>query len=94
MATSTSGRQPMEYCIPDLLHDWPWARRLSAHYVEAKAESSAWVHSYRPFDVRGQKSFDACDLSEFVNSVCISFPFSGLFWLSFISNPSPCGTNF
>lgn len=55
-----------QYRIPDLLCHWPWANRLSDYYVEAKAESSAWVHSFRPFGVKGQKSFDACDLSMYL----------------------------
>ncbi|KAF5329687.1 hypothetical protein D9619_008947 [Psilocybe cf. subviscida] len=63
MSTCTFGQQSREYYIPDLLRDWPWSRRLSAHYVKAKADSSAWVYSYRPFDACGQKSFDACDLN-------------------------------
>ena len=53
-----------EYRLPDLLRDWPWPRRLSPHYLEAKAESRAWVLSFRPFDSKAQKAFDACDLGE------------------------------
>ena len=52
------------YRLPDLLRDWPWTRQLSPYYLQAKKESSAWVSSFRPFHSRGQKAFDACDLSE------------------------------
>jgi hypothetical protein len=53
-----------EYQLPDLLRDWPWTRRLSPYYLEAKAESRAWVSSFQPFDPKAQNAFDACDLSE------------------------------
>ncbi|KAF8174884.1 terpenoid synthase [Pholiota molesta] len=53
----------IQYRIPDLLRSWPWERRLSPYYVDAKRESSAWVESFHPFDQRGQKAFNACDLS-------------------------------
>ncbi|KAF9481630.1 terpenoid synthase [Pholiota conissans] len=53
----------IQYRIPDLLQSWPWGRLLSPYYADAKRESSAWVESFRPFDRRGQKSFNACDLN-------------------------------
>ena len=53
-----------EYRLPDLLHDWPWTRRLTPYYLEAKEESRAWVSSFQPFNSKAQKAFDACDLSE------------------------------
>jgi hypothetical protein len=53
----------IQFRIPDLLRNWPWERRLSPYYVDAKRESSAWVESFHPFDQRGQKAFNACDLS-------------------------------
>ncbi|KAF8970721.1 terpenoid synthase [Flammula alnicola] len=52
-----------QYRIPDLLHDWPWTRRLSPYYTDAKRDSSGWVTSFHPFDRQGQSAFDACDLN-------------------------------
>ncbi|TFK36533.1 terpenoid synthase [Crucibulum laeve] len=52
-----------QYKIPDLLCNWPWPRKLSSHYQEAKAESTAWVESLHPFDADGQRTFNACDLN-------------------------------
>lgn len=56
-----------QYYIPDLLHwqGWPWKRRLSPHYSDVKAESTAWTESFKPFSERGQKAFNACDLSQY-----------------------------
>lgn len=55
-----------EYCIPDLLDNWPWRRCLSPYYEEAKQQSSSWVRSLAPFrSEKGQRAFDACDLSQF-----------------------------
>jgi hypothetical protein len=53
-----------EYQLPDLLRDWPWTRQLSLHYLQVKAESKAWLESFRPFDSRAQKAYDACDFSK------------------------------
>ncbi|KAF8900414.1 isoprenoid synthase domain-containing protein [Gymnopilus junonius] len=52
-----------QYCLPDLLRDWPWIRDISPYYPKAKKESSEWVTSFHPFDTRGQRRFDACDLN-------------------------------
>jgi len=52
------------YTIPGLLRNWPWKRQLSPYYVAAKRESSDWVRSLRPFSQNGQRTFDACDLSQ------------------------------
>ena len=54
-----------EFRLPDLLENWPWSRCLSPYYEEAKGESSSWVRSFLPFDQKGQRAFDACDLSKF-----------------------------
>ena len=53
-----------EYQLPDLLRDWPWTRRLSVHYLQVKAESKAWLESFRPFDSQAQKAYDACDFGK------------------------------
>lgn len=54
----------LTYTLPDLLANFPWPRRLSEHYKEAKAESSAWTESYHLFDEEGLKGFNLCDFSE------------------------------
>jgi len=55
-----------EFRLPDLLENWPWSRCLSPYYEEAKGGSSPWVRSFLPFDQKGQRAFDACDLSKFL----------------------------
>ena len=69
-----------QFRLPDLLDNWPWDRRLSPYYEEAKGESAAWVRSFVPFDQRGQRAFDACDLSMF-------YAFVHLLLLFFSYNP-------
>ena len=64
-----------EFRLPNLLENWPWCRSLSPYYEEAKSESSAWVRSFLPFDQKGQRAFDACDLSKFWAFVYLRFIF-------------------
>ncbi|THH07719.1 hypothetical protein EW146_g9231 [Bondarzewia mesenterica] len=47
--------------LADLLADWPWSRSLNPLYEEVKAESSAWVASFKPFNAKAQAAFDRCD---------------------------------
>ncbi|KAF9528057.1 terpenoid synthase [Crepidotus variabilis] len=49
--------------LPDLLRDWPCESRLSLFYQQCKQESSNWTTAFRPFDKKGQKAFDDCDLN-------------------------------
>ncbi|PPR02301.1 hypothetical protein CVT24_011639 [Panaeolus cyanescens] len=52
-----------QFRLPVLLLNWPWTRRLSPHYEQAKRDSSAWVESFKPFGAKGQRAFNACDLN-------------------------------
>jgi len=63
-----------DYVLPDLLRDWPWSRRLSPFYGEAKQQSNVWVQSFQPFSQRGQKALEACDLSMFRHHACYILP--------------------
>ncbi|KAJ3576387.1 hypothetical protein NP233_g482 [Leucocoprinus birnbaumii] len=49
--------------LPNILNQWPWRRRLSEHFQDAKAESTAWVEAFRPFRGRALQSFRKCDFS-------------------------------
>ncbi|KAF5349098.1 hypothetical protein D9756_009518 [Leucocoprinus leucothites] len=49
--------------LPRILTQWPWTRVLSEHYQEAKAGSTAWVESFRPFQGRSLESFRKCDFT-------------------------------
>jgi len=52
-----------QFELPTPLTVWPWERRLNPHYPEVKAESDAWVQSFKPFEPEEQKKFDLCNLS-------------------------------
>ena len=56
----------LTFRFPDLIVDFPWPRNLSEHHREAKAESSAWVESYHPFDEEGLRGFNRCDASAYI----------------------------
>ncbi|KAF9441960.1 terpenoid synthase [Macrolepiota fuliginosa MF-IS2] len=45
----------------EMLGQWPWTRLLSEHYGEIKAESAAWIESFRPFDEIGMNALRRCD---------------------------------
>ena len=49
--------------LPDILAEWPWPRRLNPYYKEAKAESEAWLESFKAFDTKAQDAFNNCDFS-------------------------------
>ncbi|KAF8641803.1 hypothetical protein AX16_009784 [Volvariella volvacea WC 439] len=47
--------------FPYTMAAWPWSRRINPFYQEVKAESSAWIHSFHPFEEESQRAFEACD---------------------------------
>ncbi|KAM7192315.1 terpene cyclase [Naviculisporaceae sp. PSN 640] len=49
--------------IPDTLAHFPWPRSVNPHFEECKAESDAWIRSFRVFSPKAQKAFDRCDFS-------------------------------
>ncbi|KAJ6561560.1 terpenoid synthase [Mycena vulgaris] len=51
------------YYLPDTLRNWPWERIISPHYLEAQAESVAWLESFHPFSPAAQRAFNKCDFS-------------------------------
>ncbi|THH04989.1 hypothetical protein EW146_g10021 [Bondarzewia mesenterica] len=53
------------FLLIDVLANWPWPRSLNPLYEEVKAESSAWVASFKPFNAKAQDAFDRCDFSGF-----------------------------
>ncbi|TFK37713.1 hypothetical protein BDQ12DRAFT_137831 [Crucibulum laeve] len=59
------------YRIPNALSEWPWSRTLSPHYGKAKAESTAWVESFKPFRPKEQAAFNACDFNLLG---CLTYP--------------------
>ena len=50
--------------IPDLLHNWPWERRVSPHLAECKAETDMWMRGFHVFSPEGQAAFDKCAFSK------------------------------
>ncbi|EGN95075.1 hypothetical protein SERLA73DRAFT_187364 [Serpula lacrymans var. lacrymans S7.3] len=60
---STSHYNSERFRFPDTMSNWPWTRQISPFYESVKAESSAWVESFKPFDERTQKAFNRCDFS-------------------------------
>jgi len=54
-----------QFELPTPLAVWPWERRLNPHYPEVKAESDAWVQSFKPFEPEEQQKFDLCNLSTY-----------------------------
>ena len=46
--------------VPDLLADWPWARRINPLYKEVAAEGNAWLRSFSPFNSKSQHAFERC----------------------------------
>ncbi|EGO20563.1 hypothetical protein SERLADRAFT_476859, partial [Serpula lacrymans var. lacrymans S7.9] len=59
LKTSTTER----FRFPDTLANWPFERRLNPFYEEVKAESSAWVESFKPFNEKAQRAFYRCDFN-------------------------------
>lgn len=57
--------------IPDILARWPFPRRLNQHHCKVRAESSAWLESFRAFSPKAQQAFDRCDFSLLG---CLSYP--------------------
>ena len=53
----------LTFRFPDLLANFPWPRNLSEHYLEAKAESSAWTESFNFCDEEALRAFNFCDFS-------------------------------
>ncbi|KAJ3561398.1 hypothetical protein NP233_g10215 [Leucocoprinus birnbaumii] len=54
---------PKVVTLPNILNQWPWPRLLSEHFQDAKAESTAWVEAFRPFQGRALQSFRECGCS-------------------------------
>jgi len=65
-STTSVPAPEVQFTLPDLLVNFPWPRKLSEHYCEAKAESSAWTESFHPFDEDGLKGFNLCDFSSYL----------------------------
>lgn len=59
----------LRFKLPDTLVDWHWERRLNPHYAAAKAQSSAWLRSFKPFEPIQQRKFDLCDFSKSTHSI-------------------------
>nr|BBH51501.1 putative sesquiterpene synthase [Clitopilus sp.] len=49
--------------IPHTLTAWPWPRTLNPYYQTVKAESSAWLESFKAFDPKAQAGFNSCDFN-------------------------------
>ncbi|KAF9448636.1 terpenoid synthase [Macrolepiota fuliginosa MF-IS2] len=49
--------------IPKTLAAWPWLRAINPHYCEVKAESSAWLESFKAFNPEAQANFNNCDFN-------------------------------
>ena len=58
----------INYRLPDILAKFPWPRKLSEFYKEAKAESSAWTESFHLFDDEGLHGFNLCDFSSLLHA--------------------------
>jgi hypothetical protein len=50
--------------IPDLLVRWPFPRRLNHYYPKVRAESSAWLESFKAFSPKAQQAFDRCNFGK------------------------------
>lgn len=51
--------------IPDPLVGWPWLRTINPHYCEVKADATAWLESFKPFNSKAQAIFNKGDFSEY-----------------------------
>lgn len=60
---------PAKLYFPDVLENWPWPRRINPHFSEVKAESDAWIESFRCFDARGVKAFNRCNFGKLLSRV-------------------------
>ena len=49
------------FYIPKTMANWPWQRAINPHYEEMKAESNAWLKTFKPFNEKSQIAFDKCD---------------------------------
>src|SRR6267154_6164661 len=54
-------KPPKKIFIPNTLARWPWPRRLNQYYPEVKAETFAWVASFKVFGPEAQQTFHRCD---------------------------------
>lgn len=55
---------PESVILPDTLSEWPWKRRMNPHYLQVKAEASAWIRSLVTFTPGLQRTFDLSDFGE------------------------------
>ncbi|KAH0585895.1 hypothetical protein J132_11352 [Termitomyces sp. J132] len=59
------------FVLPDPLVQWPWKRILNPHYLQAKAESSAWIQSFNGIPYHVQQ---AMDLSKIELLAALTYP--------------------
>lgn len=60
--------------IPDTMANWPWPRKVNPHYKQAKAESLAWIRSFKAFSARSQYAFEKGDFGQYPGSVPRTYP--------------------
>lgn len=53
------------FYIPTTMANWPWQRAINPHYEEMKAESNAWLRTFKPFNEKSQIAFDKCDFGTY-----------------------------
>ncbi|KAG2151275.1 terpenoid synthase [Suillus bovinus] len=70
-ATDTCDQPPKKIFIPNILTNWPFPRRLNQHHSKVRAESSAWLASFKAFSPKAQKAFDRCN---FGLLACLCYP--------------------
>ncbi|KAG6899722.1 hypothetical protein C0993_007529 [Termitomyces sp. T159_Od127] len=62
---------PGSIILPDTLSDWPWKRKINPHYLQVKAEASAWIQSLLIKTPGSQQTFD---LGEFELLASLVYP--------------------
>ncbi|KAG6886195.1 hypothetical protein C0992_004565 [Termitomyces sp. T32_za158] len=60
------------FILPDILANWPWKRNINPYYLEAKAESSAWIGKFTTSTPQLQRMFDA---GNFDLLAALAYPF-------------------
>ncbi|KAG5721588.1 Pentalenene synthase [Termitomyces sp. T112] len=58
-----SGLTESVFFLPDTLANWPWTRTISPFYLQAQADSSAWIQSFKIFTAGEQRAFDLCNFN-------------------------------
>ena len=63
MTFQATGNTATAFFLPDLRFEaWPFKRRVNPHHELVAPSSAQWINSFKVFDDKDQRSFDACNL--------------------------------